>query len=51
MINLTFVDHQGTERSVSVEPTGSLMTAAIYNGVPGIEADCGGACACATCHV
>lgn len=51
MINLTFVDHQGTERSISVEPTGSLMNAAIYNDVPGIEADCGGACACATCHV
>lgn len=51
MINVTFVDHLGTEREVAVEPGGSLMTAAIYNDVPGIEADCGGACACATCHV
>lgn len=51
MINLVFVDHQGAERAISVEPGGSLMTAAIYNDVPGIEADCGGACACATCHV
>ena len=51
MIKITFVDHQGTERSVSVAPGTSLMTAAVYNDVPGVDADCGGACACATCHV
>lgn len=51
MINIKFIEHNGTERSVTVASGGSLMQAAVSNGVPGIDADCGGSCSCATCHV
>ena len=51
MPKITFIDTSGTERSVEA-PTGwTVMEAAVKNNVPGIEAECGGACACATCHV
>ena len=51
MAKITFVTHDGTSFDVDA-PTGStVMENAIKNGVPGIEAECGGACACATCHV
>ena len=48
---ITFVEHDGTVHEVDVEPGSSLMRAAIDNLVPGIDADCGGECSCATCHV
>jgi 2Fe-2S ferredoxin len=51
MPKITFIEHDGTEHIVDVEPGGSVMQAAIDNLVPGIDADCGGECACATCHV
>ncbi len=51
MVNITFIDAQGTARTVEAEVGSTLMETAIRNGVPGIEAECGGACACATCHV
>ncbi|OQW58778.1 MAG: 2Fe-2S ferredoxin [Proteobacteria bacterium SG_bin9] len=51
MVKVTFVDHSGTSRTVDVEAGATLMEAAIRNAIPGIEAECGGACACATCHV
>ena len=51
MIKVTFIAHDASEREVEVEPDGSLMQAAKSNAVPGIDADCGGACSCATCHV
>ena len=51
MPKITFIEHNGTEHVVDVEPGGSVMQAAIDNLVPGIDADCGGECACATCHV
>ena len=51
MVKIHFFEHDGTEHAVSVEPGGSVMLAAVINGVPGIDADCGGACSCATCHV
>ena len=51
MPKITFIEHDGTEHLVDVEPGGSVMQAAIDNLVPGIDADCGGECACATCHV
>ncbi|MEX2468276.1 MAG: 2Fe-2S iron-sulfur cluster-binding protein [Pseudohongiellaceae bacterium] len=51
MVKILFREHDGTERPVDVEPRGSVMLAAVTNGVPGIDADCGGACSCATCHV
>jgi ferredoxin, 2Fe-2S len=51
MVNITFIDADGVSRTVEGEPGATLMETAIRNGVPGIEAECGGACACATCHV
>ncbi|MBR9836091.1 MAG: 2Fe-2S iron-sulfur cluster binding domain-containing protein [Alphaproteobacteria bacterium] len=51
MAKITYVDHDGTERVVDATNGESVMEAAIKNSVPGIDADCGGACACATCHV
>jgi 2Fe-2S ferredoxin len=51
MIKVTFIAHDACEREVAIEPNGSLMQAAKSNSVPGIDADCGGACSCATCHV
>ncbi|MXO73015.1 2Fe-2S iron-sulfur cluster-binding protein [Alteraurantiacibacter buctensis] len=51
MPTITFIDAQGAARSVQAECGQSLMTAARANDVPGIDADCGGMCACATCHV
>jgi len=51
MVKINFVEHDGTEHAVTVSPGGSVMQAAVSNAVPGIDADCGGACSCATCHV
>ena len=51
MAKIHFVDHKGETRTVEVENGATVMAAAIRNAVPGIEAECGGACACATCHV
>ena len=50
MINVTFIEHDGTKHKVSAKAGQSVMQAATFNQVPGITADCGGACACATCH-
>ena len=51
MAKIHFVDHTGETRIIDVENGATVMEAAIRNAVPGIEAECGGACACATCHV
>ena len=51
MTRINFVDHTGETRSIDVENGATVMEAAIRNAIPGIEAECGGACACATCHV
>ncbi len=51
MVKITFVDAGGTARSVEAEVGSTVMENAIRNDIPGIEAECGGACACATCHV
>ncbi|GHC60475.1 2Fe-2S iron-sulfur cluster-binding protein [Limoniibacter endophyticus] len=51
MTKLTFVGIDETRFEVEAEPGSTVMENAIRNGVPGIEAECGGACACATCHV
>jgi 2Fe-2S ferredoxin len=48
---ITFIEFDGTAHEVDVPAGGSVMEAAVNNSVPGIDADCGGACACATCHV
>ncbi|MBL8571052.1 MAG: (2Fe-2S)-binding protein [Phreatobacter sp.] len=51
MPQITFVDHTGEKRTVSADTGATVMEVAIKNGIPGIVAECGGACACATCHV
>ena len=51
MAKITYVEHDGTEHVLDLKPGLSLMEGAVKNNVPGIDADCGGACACATCHV
>jgi 2Fe-2S ferredoxin len=51
MAKITFIDSQGTARTVEGEAGSTVMETAIKNGVPEIEAECGGACACSTCHV
>ena len=51
MPNITFIDAHGESRTVEAETGSTVMETAIRNAVPGIEAECGGACACATCHV
>lgn len=52
MTTVTFIDANGTERVIQNAPEGhSLMEVARANGVEGIPGDCGGSCACATCHV
>ncbi len=50
-VRVTYVAHDGTEHRVDVPVGWSLMEGAVRQRVPGIDADCGGACACATCHV
>jgi 2Fe-2S ferredoxin len=51
MPKITYIEHNGTARVVEVPERWSVMEGAVKNMVPGIDADCGGACACATCHV
>jgi 2Fe-2S ferredoxin len=51
MPKITFIDVHGTSRTVEAETGSTVMENAVRNAVPGIEAECGGACACATCHV
>jgi len=51
MPTIKFVEHNGTEHTVEVPEGTSAMQAAVNAGVPGIDGDCGGICACATCHV
>jgi 2Fe-2S ferredoxin len=51
MAKITYVAADGAARTLDVEDGVSLMEAAVSNGVPGIDGDCGGNCACATCHV
>jgi ferredoxin, 2Fe-2S len=51
MPKVTFIEFNGTAHQVEVPVGLSVMRGAVNNGVPGIDADCGGECACATCHV
>lgn len=51
MVKITYIDVEGTSRTVEGEVGSTVMETAVRNGVPGIDAECGGACACATCHV
>ena len=51
MTKITYKDYEGTSKTINVDNGLSVMECAIQNEIPGIDADCGGAMACATCHV
>lgn len=51
MAKITYIEHNGNEHTLDVDNGLTVMEGAVRNMVPGIDADCGGACACATCHV
>src|SRR5690554_549490 len=51
MGQITFIEHNGTTHVVEIAEGQTLMQTAVDNSIPGIDADCGGACACGTCHV
>lgn len=51
MPKLIFIEHDGTRHEVEAAPGATVMETAIRNSINGILAECGGACACATCHV
>ncbi|GAA4095158.1 2Fe-2S iron-sulfur cluster-binding protein [Zhongshania borealis] len=51
MIKINYVDHKGTNFEVDATEGETLMSAATNNLVPGIDGDCGGSCACGTCHI
>ncbi len=51
MAKITYIEFNGTSHEVDVPSSLSVMEGAIDNNIPGIEAECGGACSCATCHV
>ena len=51
MPKITYIDFGGNTRAVNADIGSTVMEAAIQNNVPGIEAECGGACSCSTCHV
>lgn len=51
MTKVTFIDHSGTARTIEADNGATMMETALRNDVPGIVGECGGACACATCHV
>ncbi len=51
MPKVKYIEHDGKEHDVEVPVGWSVMEGAVKNFIPGIDADCGGACACATCHV
>ena len=51
MAKITYIDHSGNSRTVDVKNGLTVMEGAVQNDIPGIDADCGGGMACATCHV
>ncbi|MBL6853331.1 MAG: 2Fe-2S iron-sulfur cluster binding domain-containing protein [Alphaproteobacteria bacterium] len=51
MPRITYIEHDGTRHDVHVSAGRTVMEGAVNNRIPGIDGDCGGACACATCHV
>ena len=51
MPKITYIQFDGTESSVDAEVGTTVMNNALDNLIPGIDADCGGECSCATCHV
>ena len=51
MPKITYIEHNGKSHTIEVANGLSVMEGAVQNNIPGIDADCGGSCACATCHV
>ena len=51
MPKITYIEHSGKSHTLEVANGLTVMEGAVQNNIPGIDADCGGACACATCHV
>ena len=51
MAKITYIEHNGTNHPVDVQNGLTVMEGAVQNNIPGIDADCGGGMACATCHV
>ena len=51
MPKVTYIEHNGKSHEVEVPNGLTVMEGAVQNNIPGIDADCGGSCACATCHV
>ena len=51
MAKITYIEHKGKSHSINVQYGLTVMEGAIQNNIPGIDADCGGSMACATCHV
>ena len=50
MAKITYIEHNGTNHTVDVQNGLTVMEGAVQNNIPGIDADCGGSMACATCH-
>tara|TARA_B100000029_G_scaffold435082_1_gene448852 strand:- start:357 stop:677 length:321 start_codon:yes stop_codon:yes gene_type:complete len=51
MAKITYIEHSGKSHTLDVASGLTVMEGAVQNNIPGIDADCGGSCACATCHV
>ena len=51
MPKVTFTDHKGDSKTIEIDNGLSVMEGAVQQNIPGIDADCGGSMACATCHV
>ena len=51
MPKITYIEHNGKLHQIEVPNGLTVMEGAVQNNIPGIDADCGGSCACATCHV
>jgi len=51
MPKITYIEHDGKTHTIEVASGLSVMEGAVQNNIPGIDADCGGSMACATCHV
>jgi 2Fe-2S ferredoxin len=51
MAKITYVEFGGEKHEIDVDNGSTVMEGAVKNSIPGIDADCGGACACSTCHV
>ncbi len=51
MPKITYIEHNGTSHQIDVANGLTVMEGAVQNNIPGIDADCGGSMACATCHV